>query len=174
MIIVYIILGLIALLLIAGLFISKDANFEKSVSINAPIEKVWDSVNSLGALDKWSPWDEKDPNIKKTLTGTDGTVGAKQAWVSEVKNVGEGSQTITNLQSPSLLETKLEFLKPFKSTADAYVKLSETNGVTEATWGFKSQMPYPMNLMKIFMNFEKSMDTEFGIGLTKLKNICES
>ena len=173
MIIIYIILAIIAVVLIAALLVSKEMNYEKSIVINSNIEKVWNNVSSLGAMDKWSPWRDKDPNMKQTLTGTDGTVGATQAWESKVKNVGAGSQTIINLVEPTLLETKLNFLKPFKSTADAYVKLSDQGGNTKATWGFKSKMPYPINLMKLFMNFEKQMDKEFGAGLGRLKDISE-
>jgi hypothetical protein len=88
--------------------------------------------------------------------------------------VGEGSQTIVALDEPNKISTKLEFIKPFKSQADAYVKLQEEGSETRATWGFKSQMAYPMNIMKLFMNFEKSMDKDFGSGLTKLKDICEA
>lgn len=91
-----------------------------------------------------------------------------------MKNVGEGSQTIVNLEEPNKMETRLEFIKPFKSTADAYVYLTKTGEGTSATWGFKSRMPYPMNLMKLFMNFEKEMDKEFGEGLRKLKEISET
>ncbi|MGI9542079.1 MAG: SRPBCC family protein [Cyclobacteriaceae bacterium] len=171
--ILYVLLGLIALVLIVGLFISKDMNYEKSITISAPIGQVWGNVNSLSALDKWSPWNEKDPNMEKEFSGTDGTPGAKQSWKSNVKDVGEGSQTIVKVTEPTSLETRLDFIKPFKSTADAYVKLNEENAQTTATWGFKSQMPYPMNLMKVFMNFEKSMDEQFGTGLSKLKSICE-
>lgn len=174
MIVVYIILLLIALVLVAALFVSKDMSYEKSVTINSSIDKVWENISTLSAMDKWSPWNEKDPNMKKTLTGEDGQVGAKQAWESNVKDVGEGSQTIVNIEKPTLFETKLNFIKPFKSTADGYVRLADNNGSTTATWGFKSSMPYPMNLMKIFMNFEKAMDKDFGTGLNKLKSICES
>ena len=174
MTVVYVILAIVALLLIIPLFISKDMNYEKSVLINASISTVWGNVSSLTAMDQWSPWNEKDPNMERSLTGTDGTVGAKQAWVSKEKNVGEGSQTITGITEPTLLETKLEFIKPFKSKADAYVKLAQENNSTKATWGFKSQMPYPMNIMKLFMNFEKKMDEDFGSGLNKLKSISES
>ena len=173
MLVLYIILALIALVLIIALFVSKDMNYEKSIIIDSPIEKTWDNVSSLSAMDKWSPWKNKDPNMKQTITGTDGEVGASQTWVSNVKNVGEGSQTITKIEKPTLLETKLIFLKPFKSTASGYVKLHAHEGSTKATWGFKSQMPYPMNLMKLFMNFEKEMDKDFGTGLNKLKEICE-
>jgi len=173
MVILYVILGLVLLILIAGLIISKDMSYEKSITIQADSEKIWPHINKLSAMDRWSPWSSKDPEMKTVLTGTDGTIGAKQSWVSKVKNVGEGSQTIANLVKPNLVETKLDFIKPFKSKADAYLKLSPDGNETIVTWGFKSKMLYPMNLMKLFMNFEKSMDAEFGQGLAKLKEICE-
>jgi hypothetical protein len=35
-------------------------------------------------------------------------------------------------------------------------------------------MAYPMNIMKLFMNFEKNMDKDFGAGLASLNKICEA
>ena len=113
--------------------------------------------------------------MKRTLTGIDGEVGAKQSWVSDKKDVGEGSQTIVGVEVPTRLFTKLEFIKPFKSEADAYVKLKKDGDTTtQATWGFESRMAYPMNIMKLFMNFEKNMDRDFGAGLNKLKSISDA
>lgn len=174
MIIIYLILAIIAILLLVALFISKDLNYDKSIKINSPIDSVWDKVSSLAAMDKWSPWKEKDPKMQQKITGVDGEVGAEQIWESKVKEVGTGSQKIVNIVIPTLFETKLNFIKPFKSTADGYVKLEKDGEGTIVTWGFKSQMSYPMNLMKLFMNFEKSMDKEFGNGLNKLNKICSS
>lgn len=168
-----ILLLIVAFVLIAGLLISKDCNFETSVSINAPQEKVWANVNSLGGMDKWSPWNDKDPNMQKTMSGTDGTVGAVYSWKGN-KDVGEGSQTIEKLDPPNRIDTKLHFLKPFDSKADAYVIVAPEGSGSKVTWGFKSQMPYPFNVMKLFMNFKKEMDKEFGSGLKKLKAISES
>ena len=174
MIVLYIFLAIIAIVLIIPLFISREMNYEKSILINAPIDQVWKNVSTLTAMDAWSPWDAKDPNMKKTLTGKDGEPGARQSWVSASKEVGEGSQTIINVDKPNELKTKLEFIKPFKSKADGYVRLKEEGGSIKTTWGFESSMSYPMNIMKLFMNFEKSMDKDFGAGLSKLKKICES
>ena len=174
MTVVYAILIILVVLLIIPLFLSKDLNYEKSIMIDASIDKVWKNVASLTAMDKWSPWNERDPNMARDLTGVDGSVGAKQSWVSKEKNVGEGSQTIVSVDEPTQISTKLEFIKPFKSQANAYVKLKEEGSATQATWGFESQMPYPMNIMKLFMNFEKNMDKDFGAGLNKLKKISES
>ena len=174
MTIIYVILIIVALLLIIPLFISKDMNYEKSVTIDASLDNVWENVSSLTAMDQWSPWNAKDPNMNRSLTGIDGEVGAKQSWVSDKKDVGEGSQTIVGVNKPTELLTKLEFIKPFKSEADAYVRLNGNDGDVTATWGFQSKMAYPMNIMKLFMNFEKNMDRDFGAGLNKLKSICES
>jgi hypothetical protein len=174
MTILYVVLAIIAIMLIIPLFISKDMNYEKSILINATINKVWENVGSLTAMDAWSPWNAKDPDMQRTLTGTDGTPGAKQSWVSTSKEVGEGSQTIIAVDMPNKLSTKLEFIKPFKSEADAFVTLDEAGTETRVTWGFESKMPYPMNIMKLFMNFEKSMDKDFGAGLSRLKAISEA
>jgi len=59
-----VLLVLIAIPLIIALFVSKDFNYEKSISINAPVDSVWMYTSSLGGLDKWSPWNDLDPNMK--------------------------------------------------------------------------------------------------------------
>ena len=74
---------LVALLLIVALFVPKEFKYEKSIIIKSPIDTVWLNVNSLSALDKWSPWNDHDPKMKKEMSGIDGTVGAKQSWSSE-------------------------------------------------------------------------------------------
>ena len=167
------ILIVIAIPLIVALFVPKDFTYEKSIKINAPIDSVWIYTSSLSGLDKWSPWNDYDPAMKKVWTGVDGTVGAKQSWESDVENVGVGSQTIVNIQAPNLFETDLHFIKPFESKSNAYVKLVDDNGVTDATWGFSGSMPYPFNLMNLFMDMEKDMGKDWDNGLAKLKKLAE-
>lgn len=172
-----IILGLlimVAIPLITALFISKDVKYEKSIFINSPIEVVWGNVNNLTSMDQWSPWNDYDPNMKKEMTGIDGTIGASQSWESDVPEVGKGSQTISKIEAPYILEIDLKFYTPYESEAKGYTKLVEENGGTKVTWGFKSEMPYPSNLMKLFMNLEEAMDKDWNNGLSKLKNICEN
>ena len=124
-------------------------------------------------MDRWSPWVEKDPNMKKTFTGTDGTPGASQGWEGN-KAVGQGSQTLISLDPPNRVETRLDFIKPFKSTAQAWINLEKITEGTRVAWGFKSKIQYPMNIMKLFINFKKNMDKEFGGGLNKLKKLAEN
>ena len=114
---------LIAIPLIAAIFVSKDLNYEKSIEIEAPIDHVWEQVNSLQDMDKWSPWNEYDPNMKKEWTGAEGAVGSSQSWESENENVGVGSQTIAKVEAPNLLETDLKFMVPFESAAKAFCEI---------------------------------------------------
>ena len=169
-----IVLGtLVFLLLVVALFVPKDFKYEKSITINAPIDTVWLNVSSLSALDKWSPWNNHDPMMKKELTGVDGTVGAMQSWTSEVKEVGVGSQTITKVEKPTLFETNLNFMKPHESQGKAFIKLVTDGTGTKATWGMTGHMPYPVNVMTLFMNMERMMGKDWDNGLTKLKKLSE-
>jgi uncharacterized protein YndB with AHSA1/START domain len=168
------IIVLIAIALIAALFISKDASYEKSISINAPIETVWNNVATFEAQNKWSPWDVYDPTMKKEVTGVDGTVGATQSWESEHEKVGRGSQTILNVVPLNIIETELKFLVPYESEAKGFIKVTTEENGTKVTWGFNSEMPYPFNLMKLVMNLEDMMEEDWNLGLSKLKDLCEN
>lgn len=172
--ILFALLAIIVLALIVAIFVDGNVKYEKSISINAPIEKVWGNVNSLAAMDKWSPWNSKDPAMKRTSEGVDGTPGAKFCWESEKEGVGKGCQTIKNLKAPELVETDLKFLTPYESEANAYVKLQPEAAGTKATWGFTSEMPYPFRIMKLFTNMEKMLDPDYTQGLQKLKEISEA
>jgi len=167
------ILCIILIPLIMALFISRDFNFETSVTINAPIDSVWTHANTLAGLDSWSPWKEMDPAMETNAGGIDGEVGAWQSWVSDVKDVGSGKQSIVNIVAPTLFETNLEFYTPYNSEADGYVKLTSKDNETTATWGFKSLIPYPLNLMKLMVS-EEGMKEPFDKGLNKLKTLSEA
>ncbi len=173
MLALYIIGGLIALILIVAAIAGTRWNYEKSISINMPLQKVWDNVKTLGALNKWNPWVEKDPNIKIEFSGEDGNPGAQYSWESNVKEVGAGSQTIVAASDKSELATRVDFIRPFKGTGEAYIQIRAEGGATKVTWRMVSSTPYPMNIIKIFGVIEKNMDDAFGRGLNKLKSICE-
>lgn len=163
---------IVGLILFIALFVPKEFAYEKSITINAPIDSVWANANSLAAIDKWSPWNDHEPNMKKEMSGTDGTIGAKQSWAGEI--VGKGSQTITRIEKPTLFETELVFIEPQESHGKGFVKLNTEGNGTKATWGMTGTMPYPFNIMILFMNMEKSMGKDWDRGLGRLKKLSEN
>ena len=173
MIVLYVLAGLIVLFLLVAALVGTGWSFEKNVLIKAPRSNVWGHINSLGAMNSWNPWLDRDPGLSQTITGTDGTPGATYSWDSKEKNVGAGRQTILAVTTPIEVTTRIEFIRPFKGLAEAYIRLEEERGATRAIWGIESSTPYPMNIIKLFGVIKKNMDRDFGKGLNKLKEMCE-
>ena len=173
MIVLYILLGLIALILLLAAIAGTALNYEQSILIQASPDKVWNNMNTLHAINQWNPWMGIDPTMKVQYSGTDGTPGASFSWDSPVKNVGAGGQTILSIKDRSELATRVDFLRPFKSTGLADFKMIPDNNAIRVSWSIKSSMPYPVNIVKLFGGIERNMGRDFSKGLNKLKTLCE-
>jgi len=168
-----ILLLVIAFVLIAGIFVPKTYHLEKDITINAPTDKVWNHVNTLQALEKWSPWADIDPAMKVEHEGQPGAIGSVYRWEGN-KDVGSGNQTLTKIQQPERVETHLHFIKPFKGEADSFIQLAGAGNATKVTWGFDTKYSYPMNVMQLFVDMDEMMGKQYNKGLSKLKTISES
>jgi hypothetical protein len=147
---------------------------KKTFLLQAPRSNVWGHVNSLGAINTWNPWLERDPAVSQSITGVDGTPGATYAWDSKVKNVGAGRQTILAVNAPNEVTMRIEFTRPFQGRGRRPMSGWRKNvESTRAIWGIESSMPYPMNIIKLFGVMQKNMNRDFGKGLNKLKELCE-
>lgn len=173
MIVVYILLGIIAALLFAGLFISKDISANKEIVINKPKDEVFNYIKYLKNQQNYSKWATLDPNMKNEFRGTDAQPGFVNSW-SGNKKVGEGEQEITAIEEGRALHTDLRFIKPVKSFAKSSMTTTAVDGnSTKVTWGFESKMNYPMNVMKLFMNMSEMIGKDFEVGLSNLKTVLE-
>ncbi len=166
------ILSIIVSLLIVALFISNDFKVERTIIIEVPIDSVWANVNSFSALDKWDPWYDFDKEQKKEVTGIDGTVGAKNTWTSKVGIVGNGSQTLSKIEPPNLIETNVIVTSPRSLNAKGFLILEKSEVNTKVRWGIIVHLDYPSNLMKLLTKGKK-MGEVLSSGLSKLKIICE-
>src|ERR1044071_7738780 len=92
------ILGVIVVVVIAGILIyaaTKPDSFrvQRVVLINAPPEKVFPLINDLKAWAAWSPYEKKDPAMKRTFGAVTAGKGATYAWEGN-KDVGQGSMEV--------------------------------------------------------------------------------
>lgn len=172
-IILLVVVALIALILIIGVFVKKEMSVTKQVTINKPLQEVFAFVKLLKNQDSYSKWGSLDTDMKKTYTGIDGTVGFISAWEGN-KKVGAGEQEILKIEDGKRIDFALRFIKPFKSNANAFMSFDESsNSQTKISWGFTSQMKYPMNAMCLFFNMEEHVGKDFQIGLDNLKILLE-
>jgi hypothetical protein len=165
---------IIGIALIAALFVKKDMDAVREVTINKPRQEVFNYVKYLKNQEAYSKWENMDPAMKKSYRGTDGTVGFVSAWDSEKGDVGKGEQEIKKIIEGERMDTELRFLEPMESTASsAMITESIAPGATKVKWAFHGRMAYPFNLMRLFMNMEKMIGDDFQTGLTNLKTVLE-
>jgi MFS family permease len=81
-------------LVAAGTVPAAALNIERSTRIKAPPEKVHALINNFDAWAQWSPWEKKDPAMKRTRSGPAGGKGAVYGWEGN-KAVGQGRMEIT-------------------------------------------------------------------------------
>jgi len=152
MIVLYIVLALIALLLLTAAILPKTSTLTVSTVIDRPVREVFDYIKHLRNQKYYSVWVMADPDVKLTYTGEDGTVGFISSWSSENKNVGVGSQEITNIVEGQRYDVELRFEKPFKATNQAYTTTEPVgNDQTRVTNVFTAHSAFPMNLMSVLM-----------------------
>lgn len=169
-----VIIALVALVLIVAMFVRKDYAVKRKITINKPKEAVFDYIKLIANSENYSKWVMLDPDSRKEFRGTDGTEGFVYAWDSDIKNVGKGEQEIKTIKDGERIDHEIRFFKPFEGRADASMQTkSEGNGTTVVIWAFKSAMKYPMNIMLLFVNFEKMLGNDMQESLQNLKELLE-
>lgn len=172
--VLYILLAIVVIIAFLAIIAPKSYDVNRSISVDQPISTVFDYLKLLKKQAEWSPWEKRDPNMKKDFEGVDGQVGAISKWEGN-KEVGTGEQELTRIVENEVIESRLRFFKPWKSESDAYLKVNETHeGETQVTWGFSGKNKFPVSIMMLFMNMDKAIGKDFEEGLANLKSRLES
>lgn len=166
-----ILIAIIVILVIAMFAIGEKYHYEKTVMINAPIEKVWNNANSMKSFNLWNPWLKLDPAMKMDYFGNSGTVGDGYSWDSKNDEAGAGKQTIVEIEPMKKIKTEMIFLRPFEGESTSNLIFSPEGNSTKVTWDLDTEIEYPMNFMKLFM--DDQMDKSYSEGLNSLKEISE-
>lgn len=173
-IILLIVIGVVALLLIVALFTTKSYIIEREAVVKRTKNEVFNYIKFLKNQDFYSKWVMSDPDMRKTYSGTDGTPGFVYAWDSDDKDTGKGEQEIKNVVDGDRIGTEIRFEKPFKNVSQALMSASDLGAdQTKVKWQFSSTMKYPMNVMMLFINFDKLLGKDMETSLSRLKGILE-
>ena len=166
--------AIVIIILVLAAIVPSDFEVEREVTINRSNTEVFEYTKYLKNQEKFSVWAKMDPNMKREFTGVDGTAGFISAWESDNPDVGKGEQEITKVYDGKRIDYQLRFLEPFESTSNAYMIFNGLDSITTSIkWGFEGGMPYPMNIMLLFMNIEEDLGAQLATGLTQLKTILE-
>jgi hypothetical protein len=170
---------LVAVAVVVALFVvfvalqPADFRVSRSATVAVPPAEVFLQVNDLHNMNAWSPWLEPDPNIKLTYDGPEAGTGAAYSWTGN-SQVGEGRLTIVDSRPHDLIRIKLDFVRPFKSTADTEFTFQDEGGKTLVTWTMTGRKIFVTKLFGLFMSMDKMVGGNFEKGLATLKARVEA
>jgi hypothetical protein len=159
-------IGLIALVLLAGFLLPSGYSAQRSVTINAPVEKVYPLVANVKEWKRWTVWNQRDPSMTITYGGPESGVGAKWDWKS--KSEGNGGMVFTAAEANKKIGYSLTM--EGMSPAPGHVSFEPTGN------GTKVSGDAGMNPMFRWFGFfmDRLVGPDFEAGLANLKKLAES
>jgi len=164
----------IAIAIILILAASKPNTFSvrRATTVKAPPEKIFGLINDFHQWGTWSPYEHRDPAMKRTYSGAESGKGAVYAWQGN-KNVGSGRMEILDASAPSKIVIKLDFFTPFEAHNTAEFTMLPQGDATLVTWLMHGPAPFMSKLMQVFINIDNMIGKDFETGLANLKRITE-
>ena len=162
----------IAVVLILGATKPDTLRVQRSVRIKAPPEGIFPLISDFHQWVAWSPYEQKDPAMKRTYSGAERGKGAVYAWEGD-KNVGSGRMEILEASAPQKIVIKLDFFTPFEGHNTAEFTMLPQGDATNVSWRMHGPAPFMARIMHVFINIDKMVGSDFEAGLANLKRLTE-
>jgi hypothetical protein len=168
----------IAIVVVLILASTKPDTFsvQRGAAMKAPPDRIFPLISNFHQWRGWSPWENRDPALKRSYDGAESGKGAVYAWEGN-KNVGSGRMEILEASSPSKVVIKLDFFKPFEAHNIAEFTMlpqsAAADPTTNVSWVMHGPAPFMHRVMQVFMDFDKMIGKDFEAGLASLKNLAE-
>ena len=162
----------IAVVLILAATKPATLRVQRSVSIKAPPERIFPLISDFHQWVTWSPYEQKDPAMKRSYGGAEHNKSAIYAWDGD-KNVGSGRMEILEASPPQKVVIKLDFFTPFEGHNTAEFTMLPQGDGTHVTWVMYGPARFVTKLIQVFMNLDNMIGKDFEAGLANLKTITE-
>ena len=171
-------LGLLFVIVVAGVLILAATGpdtfrVERSTTIQAPPETIFAILNDFQMSQSWSPYEKKDPAMRRSFSGPASGLGAVYEFEGN-KEVGTGRLEITDSTSPSKVAMTLDMVKPFEVHNVIEYTLVPVGASTNVTWALNGRCPFPAKIMGVFFDMDRMIGTDFEAGLADLKSLAEN
>ena len=144
----------------------------RSATIKAPPEKIFPLISDFKRWGAWSPYEKKDPNMKRSYGGAAEGKGATYAWEGD-GNVGQGRMEIVDAAAPGKVAIRLDFTRPLEAHNTVLFTVAPKGGLTEVTWDMQGRANYLSKLIGVFVDMDRMVGKDFEAGLANLKAVSE-
>jgi uncharacterized protein YndB with AHSA1/START domain len=163
-------LGIAVVLLAAGFLLPATYTAKRSVTVNAPVEKVFPLVASHKEWKRWSVWNQRDPAMTMTYSGPEMSAGSKWSWKSKSEGNGgmEFSAVEPNIRIGYILT--MEDMKP----ATGELKFAPDGKGTKVTWDIFGDAGMNPVMRWFGLLMDRLIGPDFEAGLKNLKKLAEA
>ena len=162
----------IAIILIVAAIKPNAFSIQRATIVKAAPERIFPLINDFHQWGTWSPYENKDPAMKRSYSGAASGQGAVYAWEGN-KNVGSGRMEILQATAPSKIVIKLDFFAPFEGHNTAEFTMLPQGDATNVTWLMHGPLPFMGKIMHVFINMDNMIGKDFEAGLANLKRLTE-
>jgi hypothetical protein len=146
---------------------------ERSQLVHAEPDRVQHEILDFHRWTAWSPWEDLDPDLRRSYSGAADGVGSVYEW-SGNRKAGQGRMEMIDVQPGSAVVVDLRFLKPFKSESVITFATVPEEGGTRVTWTMTGPRTTALKVMGLFTSMDKLVGKDFEKGLTRLKAVVET
>ncbi len=161
---------LIAAFVATSFLLPSQFNVARSVTINAPPEKIYPLIANTREWKNWTVWNRRDPNMKIDYAGPESGLGAKWSW--ESKTEGSGEMEFTQAEPNKSLGYRLLF-KDFNTTSTGTLKLEPEGAATKVTWSFVGEAGNNPMMRYMGSMMDGMIGKDFDAGLANMKALAE-
>jgi carbon monoxide dehydrogenase subunit G len=167
----------VLVLIVAGILIYAATKpdtlvVQRSATIKAAPDKIFALINDFGQWAAWSPYEKKDPAMKRTRSGPAQGKGAVYAWDGN-KDVGKGRMEIADTQAPAKVTINLDFEKPFAGHNTVTFSIEPKGDAVNVTWHMQGKCPYIAKVIGVFINMDDMVGKDFEAGLAAMRAVAE-
>jgi hypothetical protein len=145
----------------------------RTVSIQAPPERIFPLINDLHRWEEWSPYEKKDPAMERAYSGPSTGKGAVFAFDGNGE-VGMGRVEIIEASADSSVGLSLDMFEPFRAHNVVAFSLHPEGDTTTVTWAIEGQSPFFGKLIGLVFDVDRMIGRDFEVGLANLKTIAET
>ena len=144
---------------------------ERERHIGSSPESIRERIVDLHRWRSWSPWEDLDPDLRRSYSGPEAGVGASYAWEGNRK-AGSGSMEVVAVDD-SRVALDLRFLKPFKSHSTTEFVLDPEDGGTRVTWRVTGPNTFMTRVFSVFSSMDRMIGPDLEKGLGRLQAAAE-
>lgn len=166
-----IVIGALGVVLFALATQPNTFRVQRAMTIDAPADRLVGILTDLRRGAEWSPYEKKDPAMRKTFSGPANGPGAKLEWDGN-GDVGAGSLTVADV-TPSKVTLNLAMTRPMNANNVVEYTFAPQGNATNMIWAMHGPMPLISKVICVFLNFDKMIGADMERGLQDLKTLAE-